>query len=56
MNNMDNLTINTLRFLAAEAIQKAKSGSSRSAPWRGTCGIYPVGKGAESKPCKPQLG
>jgi len=26
MNNMDNLTINTLRFLAAEAIQKAKSG------------------------------
>lgn len=23
---MDNLTINTLRFLAAEAIQKAKSG------------------------------
>ena len=23
MNNMDNLTINTLRFLAAEAIQKA---------------------------------
>ena len=26
MNNMDNLTINTLRFLAAEAIQKAKRG------------------------------
>lgn len=25
MNNMDNLTINTLRFLAAEAIQKAKA-------------------------------
>ena len=24
--NIDNLTVNTLRFLSAEAIQKAKSG------------------------------
>ena len=53
---MDNLTINTLRFLAAEAIQKAKSGHPGLPLWCGTCGIYPVGKGAESKPCKPQLG
>lgn len=56
MNNMDNLTINTLRFLAAEAIQKAKAVTPVCPLVPGTCGIYPVGKGAESKPCKPQLG
>ena len=55
MNNMDNLTINTLRFLAAEAIQKAKSGHP-GLPLGAAPAAYTVGKGAESKPCKPQLG
>ena len=56
MNNMDNLTINTLRFSGGRGYPEGKKRSPRSAPWCGTCGIYPVGKGAESKPCKPQLG
>ena len=56
MNNMDNLTISIFwQFSGGRGYPKAKA-VTPVCPWCGTCGIYPVGKGLKSKPCKPQLG
>ena len=53
MNNMDNLTINTLRFLAAEAIQKAKSGHPGLARWLRHCAYTLWAKELKANPANP---
>lgn len=39
MKNIEELSVNTIRVLSAEAIQKAKSGHPGLPAWRSTDGI-----------------
>jgi len=52
MSNIDNLTINTLRFLSAEAIQKAKSGHP-GLPLGAAPAAYTTWKGMKVNPANP---
>ena len=47
---LDELCVNTLRFLAVDVVQKAKSGPSRSAPGFGGHGLRTLGSLAQVQP------
>ena len=55
MNKIDQLSINTIRVLSAEGVEKAKSGHPGmpmgAAPWP-----IPCGQGYEAQPGKPGMG